>query len=161
MIPIGILEIGKSYIVKTKFGDKSVVKVRFEQEDTKKQHTGSMFIPKEGLPDYFVVGGECVADVEVNGQYTNIKHIEPFGEKPSIKKMYDQEVKKQEVPQEPEIPLKKEPINRDASIVAQVCLKVKAESGGYRDSEGLPIENMNEKIYDDYIFFLNRITPND
>lgn len=48
---------------------------------------------------------------------------------------------------------------KDASIASLALCKVKAVAGCYRDADGniMTCDEVNEAIYEDYIFFFNRI----
>jgi hypothetical protein len=126
-------------------------------------------------PDYRCKNKECkfefdkVSNEWVAGEYTTAIWLpkgtpkeaiftpKPKEPKKSLLNAYDSIVKPEEKKKEAEL-IKEVVSNRDASIVAQVLMKVKAQSGAYKDSEGVAVENINEKIYDDYIFFLNRLS---
>ncbi len=79
MVCIGIVEVVKRFMVETKYGQKEKVIVLVEQADNKKRYEASMFVPKSGLP--FNIGDQVLADIVIEGKYTNIKRVEPFGVK--------------------------------------------------------------------------------
>jgi hypothetical protein len=109
------------------------------------------------------LGISSYEDKEGNTRYS--AHIvEP---KPSLKTAYEQEmkdvIKPEEKKKEQELiheVIANERADKDASIVAQVLCKVKGMAGGYKDSGGVVIPNINEEIYNDYIFFSNRVRKN-
>ena len=123
-------------------------------------------------PDYRCKDKECkyefdkVSNEWVQGEYTTAIWLPKgtpkdatFTAKPkkSLLDAYDKVVKPEEKKKEAEL-IKEVVSNRDASIVAQVMLKVKSLGRGYQDNDGNALLDINEKIYDDYIFFLNRLS---
>jgi hypothetical protein len=74
MLLVKVLKVGKPFSVKTQYGPKDKVNVICLEQSTKTEYDTTMFVPKDGI--FFKEGDEIMADIEVNGQYVNLKKAE-------------------------------------------------------------------------------------
>jgi hypothetical protein len=85
MVVVKILKIGKEFTVNVKNGNnpgpKQKVGIVCVEQSTKTEYDGTMWLEKEGI--WFKVGDELIADIEVNGQYVNIKKLKKMETPPA------------------------------------------------------------------------------